>query len=143
MSSLWPSNPLARAQPRCTTLKLLICHLTPSTSPFSAPQCLYWIHALDPSLYPIPSEEPFSLMPGVGPPPPDPSFQPLGHIALDREDYLDPPNKLLASRETGIMTLATFFILKSQQGRGLGNRAMDLVEEEAKALGAPEITLNT
>jgi len=82
-------------------------------------------------------------MPGIGPPPPNPSFQPLGHIALDREDFYDPPNKLLADKATGIVTLATFFILKSQQGRGLGNAAMDLVEEEAKSLGAPEITLNT
>lgn len=82
-------------------------------------------------------------MPGTGRPPPDPSFQPLGHIALDREDYCDPPNKDLASKETGVVTLATFFILKSQQGRGLGSAAMDLVEEEAKALGAPWITLNT
>lgn len=123
----------------------------PRPSPSSLPplpsptrtQCLYWIHPLTPSQYPIPSSEPLSLMPGTGPPPPSPSFQPLGHIALDREDFYDPPNRDLASRESGVVTLATFFILKSQQGRGLGNAAMDLVEAEARALGAPAITLNT
>ncbi len=97
----------------------------------------------DPSLYPIPTDEPYNLKPGYGPPPPDPSFQPIGHVALDREDYHDPPNKLLASRETGAVMMASLFILKSQQGRGLGNAILRMMEAEARRLGAPEITLDT
>ncbi len=106
-------------------------------------QCLYWIQPAVSSQYPIPAEEPFNLEPGIGPPPPDRSFQPLGHVALDREDYLDPPLKVMASRDTGTVMLASLFILKSQQGRGLGNKVLALVEEEARRLGAPQITLDT
>jgi len=106
-------------------------------------QCLYWIQPTDPSLYPIPADEPFNLLPGSGPPPPDLAFQPIGHVALDREDYLDPPNKLLASRETGSVMLASLFILKSQQGRGLGNKVLAMAEDEARRLGAPQIALDT
>lgn len=108
-----------------------------------AVQCLYWIVASDPTAYPIPPDEPYNLDDGFGPPPPDPAFQPLGHVALDREDYLDPPIKELASRETGSILLASLFVLKSQQGRGLGNKVMTLCEDEARRLGAPQITLDT
>lgn len=39
--------------------------------------------------------------------------------------------------------LASFFILNSQQGRGLGNVVMRMVEDEARKLGAPQIALDT
>lgn len=105
---------------------------------------LYWIVPRDPTQYPIPPEEPLSLLSGIGPPPPDPSFQPLGHVALDRGDFHhDAPDERLGSKESGIVHLASFFILKSQQGRGLGNAIMTQVERAAKDLGAPEVTLTT
>lgn len=35
----------------------------------------------------IPDIEPLSIEPKAGPPPPDVSFQPVGHIGLDWLDY--------------------------------------------------------
>lgn len=50
--------------------------------------------------------------------PPDPAFTPVGHVSLDWEDYLGEVE--LADRSKGILTLASFFILVSMQGSGLG-----------------------
>ncbi|ORY69300.1 hypothetical protein BCR35DRAFT_308103 [Leucosporidium creatinivorum] len=79
----------------------------------------------------------------VGPPSPDPSFAPIGHVSLDWYD--DAGEKELASKDDGIVTISTFFILKSQQGRGLGNAVMDELEALAgtSTFGAKTITLNT
>ncbi|KAK4698748.1 hypothetical protein P7C70_g7523, partial [Phenoliferia sp. Uapishka_3] len=93
--------------------------------------------------YPVPDDEPLNLEDGQGPAHPDPSFRPLGHISLDWTDYMN--DNSLANRDEGLLTLATFFILVSQHGRGLGNAAMD----EAEALAASPVfaakflTLNT
>lgn len=54
----------------------------------------------------------------AGPPPPDPTFTPIGHVSLDWEDYGGEAE--LADKAKGICTLATFFILGSLQGGGLG-----------------------
>ncbi|KAL8286304.1 hypothetical protein RQP46_004792 [Phenoliferia psychrophenolica] len=107
---------------------------------------LYWIfakpeHAAE---YPVPDEERLNLGgEELGPKHPDPSFRPLGHISLDYTDYMG--DQTLANREEGRVTLASFFILTSQQGRGLGNAAMDEVEYLAASppFEAKTITLNT
>lgn len=46
------------------------------------------------------------------------AFRPLGHIALDCVDA--DGDSELASLELGNVCLATFFVLKELQGRGLG-----------------------
>ncbi|GJN92242.1 hypothetical protein Rhopal_005272-T1 [Rhodotorula paludigena] len=77
-----------------------------------------------------------------GPPPPDLSFQPLGHVSLDWEDSDN--DESLCDREAGKVTLATFFLLLSQQGKGYGSTVMKEMEEMAKRdLSATSITLNT
>lgn len=77
----------------------------------------------------------------MGPPAPHAAFRPLGHASLDWEDY--DGDKSLADREQGVITIATFYILGSQQGLGLGNAVMTGLEEMARELGAKEVTLNT
>ncbi|GAA5856315.1 hypothetical protein JCM8547_000865 [Rhodosporidiobolus lusitaniae] len=79
----------------------------------------------------------------IGPPAPDPSFLPLGHVALDWEDYAGEPS--LANKDEGVCTIATFFILLSQQGKGLGKVVMREMEKLAVSpeLNAKVITLNT
>ncbi|BGO92766.1 hypothetical protein NBRC10512v2_005052 [Rhodotorula toruloides] len=107
---------------------------------------LYWIHPAVP--IETPEFEPLnSDNSRAGPPPPDPSadvydsFQPVGHISLDWEDYEG--DTTLCDREKGIITLATFFILLSQQGKGYGSVVMKQTEQMAVEVGAKEITLNT
>ncbi|KAM0755692.1 hypothetical protein T439DRAFT_320399 [Meredithblackwellia eburnea MCA 4105] len=93
--------------------------------------------------FPLPDAEKRVLVPGPDMPSPDPGFRPLGHISLDWTDYRD--DESLVSRAEGRCTLATFFILGSQQGRGLGNLAMDMLEYLASTppISAKTITLNT
>ncbi|BGO96541.1 hypothetical protein RTBOTA2_000439 [Rhodotorula toruloides] len=101
---------------------------------------LYWIHPAVP--IETPEFEPLnSDHSRAGPPPPDPSFQPVGHVSLDWEDYED--DDTLCDRENGVITLATFFILLSQQGKGYGSVVMKQTEQMAVKVGAKEITLNT
>ncbi|GAA6032007.1 hypothetical protein JCM8097_003385 [Rhodosporidiobolus ruineniae] len=105
---------------------------------------MYWIFPTDPAVTAaLPDDEPLSLEAGkIGPPPPDPSFRPLGHVAVDWEDYDGEPT--LASKDDRVCTLATFFILKSQQGKGLGSFVMKEMERQAVSeLNARAITLNT
>ncbi|GAA6012728.1 hypothetical protein JCM10207_005339 [Rhodosporidiobolus poonsookiae] len=106
---------------------------------------LYWIFPFDPEAYgPLPDDEPLSQETSkLGPPPPDPSFRPLGHVSLDWEDYAGDTS--LCDREKGIITLASFFILKSQQGRRLGSTVMKELEELAAGpeLRATVVTLDT
>ncbi|GAA5981436.1 hypothetical protein JCM10908_004108 [Rhodotorula pacifica] len=103
---------------------------------------LYWIY-VDPQP-PIAEFEPLNLEPTkYGPPPPDPTFAPIGHVSLDWEDYEGEIE--LADKERGILTLATFFILGSLQGSGLGNLVMREMEKMAASpeLDASVLTLNT
>lgn len=82
-----------------------------------ARQNLYWIW-VDPKPT-LPETEVLNLDPTeVGPPAPDPTFTPIGHVSLDWEDYGGEAE--LADRARGICTVATFFILVSMQGGGLG-----------------------
>jgi GNAT superfamily N-acetyltransferase len=62
-------------------------------------------------------------------------------VSLDWEDYEG--DETLCDRENGVVTLATFFILLSQQGKGYGSVVMRQVEQMAVEVGAKEITLNT
>lgn len=51
------------------------------SSPIVAPrQSLYWAFPADPSSVSIPEQEPMLEGGGFGPPPPNPSFQPIGHV---------------------------------------------------------------
>ncbi|GAA6006655.1 hypothetical protein JCM10207_005007 [Rhodosporidiobolus poonsookiae] len=106
---------------------------------------LYWIFPTDEAAYgPLPDEEPLSLDPTkTGPTAPDATFRPLGHVSMDWEDYAG--DESLCDREKGIITLATFFILKSQQGKRLGSVVMKEMEALAAGpeLNATVITLNT
>ncbi|CEQ38704.1 SPOSA6832_00149, partial [Sporobolomyces salmonicolor] len=97
----------------------------------------------------------------LGPSSPDPSFRPMGHVSLvssskvflfapscsypafgkDWEDYQHDDS--LANRDEGVCTLASFYILASQQGLGLGTVVMKELEALAVKLGARAITLNT
>ncbi|GAA5974900.1 hypothetical protein JCM21900_002944 [Sporobolomyces salmonicolor] len=77
----------------------------------------------------------------LGPSSPDPSFRPIGHVSLDWEDYQHDDS--LANRDEGVCTLASFYILASQQGLGLGTVVMKELEALAVKLGARAITLNT
>ena len=80
-------------------------------------QNLYWIY-VDPQPA-LSTTEMLNLEPTkAGPPPPDPNFTPIGHVSLDWEDYGGEDE--LADKAKGICTLATFFILGSLQGGGLG-----------------------
>lgn len=82
---------------------------------------MFWVFPVDPESYPIPAVEPLSKDSATaGPPPADPAFQPLGHFSLDWEDTRDDPEPSLASKEEGNLLLGSLFLLKSQQGRGLG-----------------------
>ncbi|BGP36499.1 hypothetical protein JCM10450v2_000397 [Rhodotorula kratochvilovae] len=105
---------------------------------------LYWVWPTDRASYVTPSFEPLNNNPSVaGPPPPDPSFQPIGHVSLDWEDY-DPNEDTLCDRAKGVCTLATFFILLSAQGKGTGSLVMKEMETMAvRDLKATAITLNT
>ncbi|KPV78242.1 uncharacterized protein RHOBADRAFT_64361 [Rhodotorula graminis WP1] len=105
---------------------------------------LYWIFPTDRGAYKTPEFEPINhKVDEAGPPPPDLSFQPIGHVSVDWEDY-DPNETTLCDRENGVCTLASFFILLSQQGKGLGSLVMKEMELKAKhELGARSITLNT
>ncbi|GAA6015061.1 hypothetical protein JCM8202_004868 [Rhodotorula sphaerocarpa] len=103
---------------------------------------LYWIW-VDPKPT-LPETEVLNLDPTeVGPPAPDPTFTPIGHVSLDWEDYGGEAE--LADRARGICTVATFFILVSMQGGGLGNLVMREMEAMAAGpeLNAAVITLNT
>ncbi|BGP12531.1 hypothetical protein JCM10213_007625 [Rhodosporidiobolus nylandii] len=103
---------------------------------------LYWILPSDPSAFSLPEEEPLSLNPDEKGPPADPSFQPIGHVALDWVDH--DGDESLADKDAGIIHLATFFVLKSQQGKGLGTIVMQEMEARAaKDLGAKVMTLTT
>ncbi|GAA6056759.1 hypothetical protein JCM3770_006118 [Rhodotorula araucariae] len=105
---------------------------------------LYWIWPTDRASYTVPSFEPMNYDPSVaGPPPPDPSFAPIGHVSIDWEDY-DPEEDTLCDRAKGVCTLASFFILLSEQGKGLGSLVMNEMEAMAvRDLAATAITLNT
>jgi hypothetical protein len=86
-------------------------------------QGLYWIFPADTEasrarLRPLPDRESFNRVEGLGPPAPHADFRPLGHASLDWEDYSG--DGTLANREEGVVTIATFYILGSQQGLGLG-----------------------
>lgn len=83
-------------------------------------QNLYWIFPTDRASWTTPAVEPINHTAEPGPPPPDPSFQPIGHVSVDWEDY-DPNEATLCDRANGVCTLASFFILVSQQGKGLGS----------------------
>lgn len=107
---------------------------------------LYWIVPAETSaaktrLRCLPERENFNRTDGLGPPAPHPDFRPLGHASLDWEDY--DGDQSLADRETGTITIATFYILASQQGLGLGNIVMKALERKAVTLGARQVTLNT
>ncbi|GAA5844728.1 hypothetical protein JCM11251_007360 [Rhodosporidiobolus azoricus] len=109
---------------------------------------LYWIFPLRPEEYPLPDLE--SINPQVvvegaetmGPSPVDEGFRPLGHVAIDWEDYYGDTS--LADKEAKVVTLATFFIMPSQQGKKLGSVVMQEMEALAvKDLDAVAITLST
>ncbi|GAA5996813.1 hypothetical protein JCM5350_007113 [Sporobolomyces pararoseus] len=107
---------------------------------------LYWILPADTEaarrkLRPLPVRENLNRSEGLGPPAPHKEFTPLGHASLDWEDY--DGDESLADKANGVITIATFYILGSQQGLGLGNMVMRLLEEKAISLGAREVTLNT
>ncbi|GAA5842426.1 hypothetical protein JCM5353_006769 [Sporobolomyces roseus] len=107
---------------------------------------LYWVFPADTEaarkrLRSLPDQESFNRTSGLGPPAPHAEFRPLGHASLDWEDY--DGDESLANKEKGICTIATFYILPSQQGLGLGNVVMKGLEEKALEAGAKEITLNT
>ncbi|GAA5897441.1 hypothetical protein JCM6882_001887 [Rhodosporidiobolus microsporus] len=77
-----------------------------------------------------------------GPPAGDASFRPIGHVAVDWVDYFG--DESLASKEAGVVTLATFFILPSQQGKGLGSIVTHEMEKlAATELNAKAMTLST
>jgi len=104
---------------------------------------LYWIFPTDRASWTTPAVEPINHTAEPGPPPPDPSFQPIGHVSVDWEDY-DPNEATLCDRANGVCTLASFFILVSQQGKGLGSLVMKEMEAMAVVdLDAKAITLNT
>jgi GNAT superfamily N-acetyltransferase len=65
----------------------------------------------------------------------------IGHWALDWSDYGDDTS--LAAYIDRRITFATFFLLTSQTGQGLGNAVMDIAERLALNVGAKVITLNT
>jgi GNAT superfamily N-acetyltransferase len=70
----------------------------------------------------------------------------IGHVSLD--SYANPPDPELALADKTILTIQTFFILKSHQSGGVGGRVMDKVEELAtkEPYGSPnckEVTINT
>ncbi|KWU46931.1 hypothetical protein RHOSPDRAFT_31754 [Rhodotorula sp. JG-1b] len=103
---------------------------------------LYWIY-VDPQPA-LSATEMLNLEPTkAGPPPPDPNFTPIGHVSLDWEDYGGEDE--LADKAKRICTLATFFILGSLQGGGLGNLVMREMEQMAAGpeLDASVLTLNT
>ncbi|GAA5899233.1 GNAT family N-acetyltransferase [Sporobolomyces salmoneus] len=108
---------------------------------------LYWIFPADTEAartrlrLPLPERESFNQREGLGPPAPHPEFTPLGHASLDWEDYEG--DESLANRAEGVITIATFYILASQQGLGLGNIVMKALEAKAISLGATQVTLNT
>ncbi|GAA5885490.1 hypothetical protein JCM3774_003368, partial [Rhodotorula dairenensis] len=112
-------------------------------------QNLYWIYVNSTSPPRAEEEaeevaEPLNLEPTkTGPRRPDPTFAPVGHVSLDWEDYLGEVE--LADRSRGILTLASFFILVSMQGGGLGNLVMHEMETMAAGpeLDASVLTLNT
>ena len=90
---------------------------------------LYWVIATPP-VHLVPYAETLSLRKGIGPPPPNLEFQPIGHISMDWYDFKGDTS--LASRENGIITIASFFLLKSQQGKRFGSACMDQLEEQAR-----------
>ncbi|KAI5478555.1 hypothetical protein MNV49_004814 [Pseudohyphozyma bogoriensis] len=106
---------------------------------------LYWIFPVDPAKFAIPEVERLNIDPSkTGPPPPNAAFQPLGHVGIDiRDDKHDDP--MLANKDEGIVKIATFFILGSQQGKGLGNIVMDETERLAASppINAKRLTLTT
>ncbi|GAA5835006.1 hypothetical protein JCM3766R1_002068 [Sporobolomyces carnicolor] len=115
---------------------------------------LYWIMPADTELartrlrFPLPEREELNMSAagsqagsGLGPPAPHQHFRPLGHASLDWEDY--ERDASLADRENGVITIATFYILNSQQGLGLGNVVMKALERKAIQQGARQVTLNT
>ncbi|RHZ51512.1 hypothetical protein CDV55_101334 [Aspergillus turcosus] len=63
-----------------------------------------------------------------------------GHISLDA--YADPPDPELACADKSILTIQTFFTLPEYRGNGLGNKAMDLVEEMASQEPCRFVTVN-
>lgn len=75
-------------------------------------QNLYWLMPTSPSTFILPEVEMLSLEGKPGPPPASLSFRPLGHVSLDWVDYSGDDS--LTSREGGLVTIATFFILQSQ-----------------------------
>jgi hypothetical protein len=102
-----------------------------------------WIWPVRDGDFDLPEEEYEGVRRQIGPPSPDLSFRPLGHISLDWVD--GEGDKTLADRKEGRMTLSTFYILQSQQGKGLGRIVMDEVEHiiQLPPYNAKEITLNT
>lgn len=67
--------------------------------------------------------------------------QPIGHISLDWIDYKG--DSSLASRENGLITIASFFLLKSQQGQRFGSACMEQLEDQARKDPAVKaLTLN-
>ncbi|GAA6032009.1 hypothetical protein JCM8097_003386 [Rhodosporidiobolus ruineniae] len=105
---------------------------------------MYWIYYTDAEKTAALPEDEYGYLESskIGPRSPDPAFKPIGHIALDWEDYAGEPS--LASKEDRVCTIATFFILKSQQGGGLGSAVVKERERRAVTeLNARAMTLNT
>jgi hypothetical protein len=119
-TSLENASPNRRQSTSPHTLTLPL----PPDSPLS--QNLYWIHPLTSTSFPVPDIEYYNLEPTIqGPPPPDLSFQPLGHVSLDWEDYGGDDS--LTSREEAMVTIATFFVLHSQVSSNLISDAANTV----------------
>lgn len=75
-------------------------------------------------------------------PPANPSFRPLGHVALDLEDYQNDDS--VASRKTATACFASMFVLVSQQGLGIGRAALAAIEDIARRQhNIKTLTLNT
>lgn len=69
-----------------------------------------------------------------------------GHISLD--SYADPPDPELATSDKSVMTIQTFFVLPECRALGLGERAMDTLEDWATrepygSSGCKVIAVNT
>lgn len=90
-----------------------------------------------PSVFTFPEVEMLSLEGKPGPPPASPSFRPLGHVSLDWVDYSGDDS--LTSRDGGLVTIATFFILQSQVRHHTliwrGRLIIGVNEQQNKGLG--------
>ncbi|KAK4704550.1 hypothetical protein P7C70_g1656, partial [Phenoliferia sp. Uapishka_3] len=111
-------------------------------------KAIFWILPHTPTLFDLPAEEISSrLIDGAAPPPEqDPEFRPLGHIALDwvSEDR-DEEVAFKKGGGGGNVCLATFYVLKSAQGRGIGGEAISHLSQIAASppYSADYLTLET